>query len=191
MPPVIREEDDWRKTVYTECNTLETDEQWITSTYRLLELTQLTFLLLFYLSTVSFPTHRVQRSCSSHVRQEANLQHMKQEVLVLNTIHSVKEQDHGGLVVWHKTGGHLGLNNLTICGLDRRNHICSMSPKFPPSFFFYTVCSYTIPALYLTFAVGRNLHRQADDSHQVLNGHQRPQDGPDSESFTLACLDQL
>lgn len=53
---------------------------------------------------LSFPTHRVQRGCSSHVRQETNLQHMKQEVLVVNTIHSVKEQHHRGLVVWDETG---------------------------------------------------------------------------------------
>lgn len=63
-----------------------------------------------------FFSHRIQRSCSSHVRQEANLKHMKQEVLVINTVHSVEEEHHGGLVVWHKTGRHLGLNNLAICG---------------------------------------------------------------------------
>ena len=63
--------------------------------------------------------------------------------------------------------------------------------KIAPVCFFFKICSYMIQTLHLTFAVGRDLHRQADDSYQVLNGHQRPQDGPDSESFALACLDQL
>lgn len=128
----------------------------------------------------SFATHSVQRSWSSHVRQEADLQNMQQEVLVINSIHSIKEQHHGGLVVWHKTGRHLGLNNLTICGLDRRSHICRKMPKYGQILYIYTICSDKIRTLHLTFAVGRNLHRQADDSHQVLYGHQRPQDGPDS-----------
>lgn len=113
---------------------------------------------------------------------------MQQKVLVINTVDSVKEQHHGGLVVWHKTCRHLGLNNLTICGLDRRSHICRRMPKYAPILYIYTVHSST---LYLTFAVGGNLHRQTDDSHQILYGHQRPQDSPDSQSFTLACLDQL
>lgn len=48
---------------------------------------------------------------------------MKQEVLVINTVHSVEEEHHGGLVVWHKTGRHLGLNNLAICGLDSKKNL--------------------------------------------------------------------
>lgn len=42
-----------------------------------------------------------------------------------------------------------------------------------------------------TFAIGGELHREADDSHQVFNGDQRTQDGPDPQSLTLAGLDQL
>lgn len=45
--------------------------------------------------------------------------------------------------------------------------------------------------LRLTFAVGRDLHGQANDANQVLNGHQGPQDGPDPQSFTFTGLDQL
>lgn len=136
----------------------------------------------------SFSTDSVQRSWSPHVWQEADLQDMQQELLVINTVDSVKEQHHGGLVVWDKTCRHLWLNYLTICGLDRSNHNerrCQNMLKY------YTFTQYIQSTLYLTFAVGRNLHWQADNSHQVLYGHQRPQDGPDSQSFTLACLDQL
>lgn len=64
-------------------------------------------------------SHCVQGSSSSHVRQEANFQHMEQEVLIVDAVHSVQEQHHGGLVVWHKTRRHLWLNDLTICGLSR------------------------------------------------------------------------
>ena len=41
--------------------------------------------------------------------------------------------------------------------------------------YIYKVCPYN-----LTFAISRNLHRQADDPYQVLYGHQRPEDGSDS-----------
>ena len=43
----------------------------------------------------------------------------------------------------------------------------------------------------VTFSKTRNLNRKADDSHQILNRDQRPQDGPDSQSLTLSSLDQL
>ncbi len=42
-----------------------------------------------------------------------------------------------------------------------------------------------------TFAKGGDLNRKANDSHQVFNGYERPQDGSDSQSFTFTCLDQL
>lgn len=41
----------------------------------------------------------------------------------------------------------------------------------------------------LTFSKVWYLDRQADDSHQVLYGHQGPQDGPDPQSLTLPSLD--
>lgn len=40
-----------------------------------------------------------------------------------------------------------------------------------------------------TFAVRGELHREADDSNQVLNGDQRTQDGPDPQSLAFASLD--
>lgn len=42
-----------------------------------------------------------------------------------------------------------------------------------------------------TFSKRRDLNRKADDSHQILNRDQRPQDGPDPQSLTLTSLDQL
>lgn len=42
-----------------------------------------------------------------------------------------------------------------------------------------------------TFSKRRNLNRKADDSHQILNRDQRPQNGPDPQSLTLTSLDQL
>lgn len=42
-----------------------------------------------------------------------------------------------------------------------------------------------------TFSISGELHREADDPYQVFNGDQRTQDGPDPQSLTLACLDQL
>jgi len=78
---------------------------------------------------VSFASHRVQRGCSSHVRQEADLEHMKQEVLVVDAVHSVEEQHHGGLVVWQKTGGHLRLKDLPICGYGRKKSDANV-PKY-------------------------------------------------------------
>lgn len=42
-----------------------------------------------------------------------------------------------------------------------------------------------------TFSKRRNLNRKADDTHQILNGDQRPQDSPDPQSLALTSLDQL
>lgn len=42
-----------------------------------------------------------------------------------------------------------------------------------------------------TFSKRRNLKRKADDAHQILNGDQRPQDGPNPQSLTFTSLDQL
>lgn len=72
-------------------------------------------------SHVFFLTHRVQRGWSSHIRKEANLQDMEQEVLIINAINSIQEQHHGRLVVRYKTGRHFWLNNLTICSFDKTN----------------------------------------------------------------------
>ena len=44
---------------------------------------------------------------------------------------------------------------------------------------------------FLTFSKGGDLQRQADDPHQVLDGDQRPQDGPDPQRLSLPRLDQL
>jgi len=49
-------------------------------------------------------THRVQRCTGSQVRQEADLQHLEQEALVLDAVHSFQEEHHGGLVVRTETG---------------------------------------------------------------------------------------
>lgn len=59
-------------------------------------------------------------------------------------------------------------------------------PKYAQILYIYKVCPYN-----LTFAISRNLYRQADDPYQVLYGHQRPEDGSDSKSLTLAGLNQL
>lgn len=48
-------------------------------------------------------TYRIQRRRGSEVRQEANLQHLEQEALVLNAVNSVQEEHHGGLVVGTET----------------------------------------------------------------------------------------
>ena len=45
--------------------------------------------------------------------------------------------------------------------------------------------------LNLTFSKRRNLHWQANDSNQVLNGHQRPEDCSDPQSLTFTCLNEL
>lgn len=42
-----------------------------------------------------------------------------------------------------------------------------------------------------TFSIGWDLHRKTDDSHQVFYRNQRPQYSSDSQSLTLASLDQL
>lgn len=48
-------------------------------------------------------TYRIQRRRGSEVRQEANLQHLEQEALVLDAVNSVQEEHHGGLVVGTET----------------------------------------------------------------------------------------
>lgn len=48
-------------------------------------------------------TYCIQRCRGSEVRQEANLQHLEQEALVLDAINSVQEEHHGGLVVGTET----------------------------------------------------------------------------------------
>lgn len=47
-------------------------------------------------------THRVQRGSCPHVGQESHIQHVQQEVLVLNAIYPVQEEHHRSLVVGHK-----------------------------------------------------------------------------------------
>lgn len=54
-------------------------------------------------------THPVQRCRGSEVRQEAHLQHVEQESLVLNAVHSFQEENHGSLVVRTETGRHVRL----------------------------------------------------------------------------------
>lgn len=39
---------------------------------------------------------------------------MEQEILVVNTVHSVQEEHHGSLVIWHKTGRHLWLYDAVV-----------------------------------------------------------------------------
>lgn len=99
---------------------------------------------------------------------------MEQEVLIINAINSIQKQHHGRLVVWYKTGRHFWLNNLTICSFDKINHkskkcththIVGTDFKQPP---------------FLTFAIRRDLDRQADDSYQVFYWYQRPKNGSDS-----------
>lgn len=53
--------------------------------------------------------------------------------------------------------------------------MCRKMPKYAQILYIYIVCPYN-----LTFAISRNLYRQADDPYQVLYGHQRPEDGSDS-----------
>lgn len=43
----------------------------------------------------------------------------------------------------------------------------------------------------ITFPKGRDLHWEADDSHQVLNGHEGSQNGPDPQSLAFPSLNQL
>lgn len=54
-------------------------------------------------------TDRVQRCRGSEVRQEANLQHVEQEGLVLNTVHTFQEEHHGSLMVRTETCRHVRL----------------------------------------------------------------------------------
>lgn len=42
-----------------------------------------------------------------------------------------------------------------------------------------------------TFPKRRNLNRKADDSYQILNRDQGPQNGPDPQSLSLTSLNQL
>lgn len=130
---------------------------------------------------------RVQGGCGSHVRQEADLQHVEQEVLVVDTVNSVQEQNHGGLVVRDETGRHLGLNDLTICSLTEENGRMRKCEGRWQNMYVHDHMLHQGP----TFAICGELHREADDSHQVFNGDQRTQDGPDPQSLTLAGLDQL
>lgn len=153
------------------------------------------FIIIVFASSAA---HRIQRSCGSHVRQEANFQHVEQEVLIVDAIHSVKEQHHGSLVVWHETGRHLWLNNLAICCWNKQHNSCkrmlmsTILQRFNTSIHANEQrLSTNESSESLTFAKGGDLHRQADDSHQVLYGHQGPQNGPDPQSFTLTSLDQL
>lgn len=67
------------------------------------------FHCLFFLQQLQLcvDAYCVQRGSSSHVREKSNLQDMEQEILVVNTVHSVQEKDHGSFVIWHKTSWHL------------------------------------------------------------------------------------
>lgn len=40
-----------------------------------------------------------------------------------------------------------------------------------------------------TFAQGGDLQREADDAHEVVQGHEGAQDGADPQSFAFAGLD--
>lgn len=42
-----------------------------------------------------------------------------------------------------------------------------------------------------TFSKRRNLNWEADDTHQIFNRDQRPQDSPDPQSLALTSLNQL
>lgn len=64
----------------------------------------LAFRVCFFLQVqLCVEAYCVQRGSSSHVREKPNLQDMEQEILIINTVHSVQEKDHGSLVIWHKT----------------------------------------------------------------------------------------
>lgn len=56
----------------------------------------------------------VQRGSSSHVREKSDLQDMEQEILVVNTVHSVQEKDHGSLVIRHETSWHLWFDDTVV-----------------------------------------------------------------------------
>lgn len=59
---------------------------------------------LLLLCIVASSTYRIQRISSPQVGQEAHFEQVKQKALVLNTIHPVQKQHHGGLVVRTKAG---------------------------------------------------------------------------------------
>lgn len=45
--------------------------------------------------------------------------------------------------------------------------------------------------LELTFSYWRETEGGADDALEMVDGHQRPQDGSDAESFSFTTFDQL
>lgn len=58
--------------------------------------------------------YRIQRRRCPEVRQETDLQHMHQKVLVLDAVHPLQEEHHGSLVVGAETGRHIGLRHRAI-----------------------------------------------------------------------------
>lgn len=66
-------------------------------------------------------TYRIQRRRGSEVRQEANLQHLEQEALVLDAVNSVQEEHHGGLVVGTETSWHVRFGHCAIWRLVEQN----------------------------------------------------------------------
>lgn len=108
---------------------------------------------------------------------------MQQEVLVLNAIHSVQEKHHGCLVVRHEGCRHLRLNQ---CAIYRRGWWGVSMCSFPAS-----LNNSTSPHLPPTFAQGGDLQWEADDAHEVIQGHEGPKDGTDPQGLTLTGLNQL
>lgn len=72
--------------------------------YMLLRLT-----MYYFSSVVASFTHRIQGGSSPQVWEEAHFEQLKQKALVLNTIHPVQKQHHGGLVIWTEAGRHVRL----------------------------------------------------------------------------------
>lgn len=50
-------------------------------------------------------------------------------------------------------------------------------------------CSLAEPYPLRTFAQGGDLQREADDAHEVVQGHKGAQDGADPQGLALASLD--
>ena len=61
-------------------------------------------------------THRVQEGGGSEVWQEAHLQQVEEEALLLHAVHPVQEQHHGRLVVGLEAGRHVWLSDRPVWG---------------------------------------------------------------------------
>lgn len=58
--------------------------------------------------------HRVEGGGGAEVWQEAHVQQLEEEALILDAVHAVQEEHHGGLVVRTETRRHVGLRHRAV-----------------------------------------------------------------------------